>query len=192
MPLAMSVLRKGATVETFWPRLLGDVAGAVRAGPEFGHGAHVALFGWRQTVEAHVKKARVEFGQRVDVGLARVGEVDRRFIGDVPTMLAPFLKKIGVAARLAQHLGDGVIGIGGALVGRRRGRKLRRADRLGRIQTTARRRIWLVSAWPQVLARRHRQPRCCILRSRGITATARSSDGWKRSATNSSSVDRVP
>ena len=40
---------------------LGDLAGAVRAVAKLGHGAQVALFGWRQTIEAGTKETGIQF-----------------------------------------------------------------------------------------------------------------------------------
>ena len=56
---------------------IGDLAGAVRPGPEFGHGAHVALLTWRQPIKAHAEKTRVEFGQRLNRCPLNVIDLDR-------------------------------------------------------------------------------------------------------------------
>lgn len=80
--------------------LPGNVAGTVRARPEFGHRAEIFLFGRGEPVEPHAEKT---FIQRGDDGLGRHLHVlarNGRLGSGIPGVFAPFLKRIRIALRL--------------------------------------------------------------------------------------------
>lgn len=81
----------------FFAELFCNVAGSVRSRPQLRHGAHIALLGGRQPIEAHMKKTRVQLGERNDCRPPRIDFFDGRGVRDIPTVLAPFLYEIGVA-----------------------------------------------------------------------------------------------
>ena len=80
-----------------------DISGAMRSGAKLGHGSQMALFARRQPIEPHPEKARVELRQSLDHRLPGIFPVNRRPVGQVPAVFAPFLQKIGIAQGLPEN-----------------------------------------------------------------------------------------
>src|ERR1700722_4900995 len=81
----------------FLPEKIRDLAGAMRTWPQFGHRAHVTFLRGCQAIEPYAKETCVEFVDRFLVRELRVRKIDRRPLGDVPAVLAPFLQEVRVA-----------------------------------------------------------------------------------------------
>ena len=81
--------------------LTGDIAGAMWAGAQFGHGTEIFLFGGREAIEAHAKKAFIEGCHDFPRCVEDIVLGDRAGSGSIPGVFAPFLQEIRISAGLA-------------------------------------------------------------------------------------------
>jgi hypothetical protein len=71
---------------------------------ELCHRSQILLFLWRQSVEAYTKETFIQCGDRFDGGRLNILKRDWTCFCDVPGMLAPLLKEVGVASGLLNDL----------------------------------------------------------------------------------------
>lgn len=83
-----------------------DVSRAVRAGAKFRHGAHVILFAWSQSIQAHPEEPLVESSKRCDRRALDIVGHDGRFRRNVPRACAPLLEKVRVTVRSLDDRGE--------------------------------------------------------------------------------------
>src|ERR1700736_6192157 len=65
---------------------------------EFCHRSEILLFLWCQSVEAYTKETLIQCGDRFDGGRLNILKRDWTCFCDVPGMLSPLLKEVGVAS----------------------------------------------------------------------------------------------
>ena len=103
MPLKISLARTGPRDVTGTVEHRSYIARAMRPRSQFSHGAQVLSFRWRQAIEAHHEEALVQCGER---GRGRGLYIlcgYRRALGNIPCMLAPLLKEVGIALGFSDY-----------------------------------------------------------------------------------------
>ena len=85
-----------------------DVAGTVRACPQFGHCPKILLFSGSESVETDPKEALIKSRDGLDRGDTDIVQRDWAALCNIPRMLAPLLQEIRISVGLCQHLRDGL------------------------------------------------------------------------------------
>jgi len=88
-------------------KLIRDVAGSMRARSKIGHAAQVSLFRRSKPVEANPEKTLVQSRHGLIRSVLNITLCNRRLRGYIPSVLSPFLQKVGVPLSL-HH--DGIKG----------------------------------------------------------------------------------
>ena len=71
---------------------------------ELCHRSEILLFLWCQSIEAYTKETFIQCGDRFDGGCLNILKRDWTYFCDVPEMLTPLLKEVGVASGLLNDL----------------------------------------------------------------------------------------
>ena len=108
VPLLINWLRVGARELTERFNSPAIIAGTVRAGAELCHGPHVLFLRGCEPIKPDQKETLVKSGSRQLRRYGNIGSRDWRTFGDIPSVLAPFLQEVRIAARLVN---DGVKGV---------------------------------------------------------------------------------
>ncbi len=87
----------------------GNIAGAVRSGTQFGHRPEVTSLQGRHAVESHPEEALVKGSDGHFAGMFHVGQRNGTGIGQIPSVLSPFLKEVRVAPRVSDDRLDRIV-----------------------------------------------------------------------------------
>jgi hypothetical protein len=78
---------------------VGDVSGALGAGPETGHGVQKPFLPRREAVEADAEEVLIQALDDRGAGVLDDLEGDGRCRGAIPALIAPFLEEVGIALK---------------------------------------------------------------------------------------------